>query len=110
MALRKFLILRRPPLRDAALRRLLGMRSGRLEGRTIPIQRLRGFPHSLESGNPGQPLPRVEPEDRLPWTPAFAGVTNSNVTQSNRLRLDREQPRLDLIHLDRRRATAAARR
>src|SRR5882672_4373161 len=34
MALRKFLILRRP-------------QSGRLEGRAMPIQHFRGFPHSL---------------------------------------------------------------
>jgi len=34
MALRKFLILRRP-------------RSGRLEGRAMPIQRFRRFPHTL---------------------------------------------------------------
>src|SRR5882724_5276445 len=65
MALRKFLILRRP-------------RSGRREGRAMLIQHLSGFPHSLESGNPGQ-LQR-----RLPWTPAFAGVTVQEKCENNR--------------------------
>src|SRR5882724_13389650 len=60
MALRKFLILRRP-------------RSGRLEGRAMLIQRLCGFPHSLESGGPGQAAVQ------LPWIPAFAGMTFEKV-------------------------------
>src|SRR5882724_11040401 len=45
--------------------------------------------HSRASGNPGRPLPRVEPEDRLPWTPAFAlpyahkfAMTQGRLTES----------------------------
>jgi tyramine---L-glutamate ligase len=42
--------------------------------------------HPRESGGPGEPL------RRLPWTPAFAGVTSSNVASSIRPRPDPTPP------------------
>jgi hypothetical protein len=57
MALRKFLILRRP-------------RSGRLEGRAMPIQHLRGFPHTLLRGNDTEWMMGQRPQRLVLKTPA----------------------------------------
>jgi hypothetical protein len=57
MTLRKFRILRRP-------------RSGRLKGRTTPIQAIVNFLTTSKAGIQGH-----EALCRRLWTPAFAGVT-----------------------------------